>query len=357
MRSATTGTRQQLATGRATKALISAGLALVVAASGMTARASAALADTQCQSVSPVVNVAGGSYHLAGTLCVPASANSTVELLLHGITYSHVYWDPAHPHEANSYVRAANAAGIATLNVDRIGIGASDHPPALNVTTQANVDMVHQLITQLRAGDIGSHAFQRVVLVGHSYGTVMSVLETSQYQDADALVLTGFMHTTDPVYIAYVTAQLVPTQTDPVLKPKGYPAGYLTTRYGQRGTLFYSPADTDPAMVTYDEQTKETVTDAEYATFVAFLDPLYSLNIHVPVFFGMGQHDGAFCNDLILLPCDSAADLVARERPFYANAPSFTGYVLPGSGHVMNNELNAQDWFAAAIAWEKQVLP
>jgi pimeloyl-ACP methyl ester carboxylesterase len=197
-----------------------------------------------------------------------------------------------------------------------------------------------------------------VVLVGHSYGTIMSVLETSQYQDADALILTGFMHTADPVAIADVTAQLVPSQTDPILKPKGYPAGYLTTRHGQRARLFYSPADTDPGMPDYDEQTKETVTDAEFATFAAFLLPVYSLNIHVPVFFGMGQNDQAFCNDLILLSCDSAANLIARERQlYYANAPSFTAYVLPGSGHVMNNELNAHQWFDAANAWEKQVLP
>src|SRR5882724_11978344 len=71
-----------------------------------------------------------------GELCLPTdgSAPTAVQLLLHGITYSTLYWDwPIEP-EKYSYVEYMTGHGYATLNVDRIGIGRSSHPASSTIT-------------------------------------------------------------------------------------------------------------------------------------------------------------------------------------------------------------------------------
>ena len=53
--------------------------------------------------------------------------SNVVHLLLSGATYGHVYWDFPVNSPLYSYTQALNAAGFATFNFDRIGIGVSDH--------------------------------------------------------------------------------------------------------------------------------------------------------------------------------------------------------------------------------------
>jgi pimeloyl-ACP methyl ester carboxylesterase len=107
----------------------------------------------KCQSfMVPVTveNVPGAKVY--GELCVPSGrAPSTVQLLVHGTTYNHNYWDwPENP-EVHSHVRAALKAGYATFNVDRLGVGQSTKPASHLVTLAATIDTLHQVITQLPA--------------------------------------------------------------------------------------------------------------------------------------------------------------------------------------------------------------
>src|ERR1700735_3359369 len=60
---------------------------------------------------------------LYGELCVPKGRTpSAVQLLVHGTTYNHNYWDWPEDPDMHSHVRAALAAGYATFNVDRLGV-------------------------------------------------------------------------------------------------------------------------------------------------------------------------------------------------------------------------------------------
>jgi pimeloyl-ACP methyl ester carboxylesterase len=124
---------------------------------------------------------------------VVRAVRRAVQVLVHGAVYSHVYWDFPYQPEKYSYVRRANAAGYATLNIDRIGIRNSSHPPAASVTLQSNAAVVHQAITALRAGALGT-TFEKVVTVGHSYGTLTTMLEAEVYDDIDAFMPTGILH-------------------------------------------------------------------------------------------------------------------------------------------------------------------
>ena len=63
--------------------------------------------------------------------CRPAHLDrqAPVQLLLHGATYDHTYW--------SAYARLAAARGFATLNLDRLGYGRSDHPDAATLDLPA----------------------------------------------------------------------------------------------------------------------------------------------------------------------------------------------------------------------------
>jgi len=53
--------------------------------------------------------------------------------------------------------------------------------------------MVHQVIGKLRAGQVGERS-SKGVLVGHSLGSAISLIESSLFDDVDALVFTGTLH-------------------------------------------------------------------------------------------------------------------------------------------------------------------
>src|SRR5436309_15792146 len=61
-------------------------------------------------------------------------AGRVLHVLISGATYGSVAWDFPYQPERYSYVRALTRAGVATLNVDRLGIGASSHPDSSAVT-------------------------------------------------------------------------------------------------------------------------------------------------------------------------------------------------------------------------------
>jgi pimeloyl-ACP methyl ester carboxylesterase len=134
-----------------------------------------------------------------GQLCTPTNRlATTVQVLLHGLNYSHLYWDFQFQPDRYSYVRWANRAGFATFNLDRIGVGRSSHPPSGAVTLQSNALTIHQVVTALRGSLPAGPGYHQVMLVGHSFGSEIAKQEASRYGDVDALVLTGNGHRISP---------------------------------------------------------------------------------------------------------------------------------------------------------------
>ena len=133
----------------------------------------------QCRALQIPVSLAqipGASLY--GELCVPATGTpSAVQLLVHGATYNRYYSDwPYRPH-FYSYVRQMVGAGYATLNIERLGYGRSTHPVSTSVTLPNGTEALRQVVDKLRSGEIGGHAFSRVIWVGHSLGTLYGWLE------------------------------------------------------------------------------------------------------------------------------------------------------------------------------------
>jgi pimeloyl-ACP methyl ester carboxylesterase len=288
-------------------------------------------------------------YNVFGVLCSRGSIHDkTIQIALHGATYSHSYWDWPYQPETYSYVRRATAAGYAVLSLDRIGIGLSDHPPAEAVTIESNAFVVHQIVQALRGGDLIVQSFgriraERVALVGHSLGSVISIQEAGTYGDVDGVVLTGLSHTITPA-LGDVLSSLYPASLDPRFAGRDIPDGYLTSLPGLRSVFYYLPS-TDPAVLDLDEQTKETVTTAELATAVPALG--LSTSIHVPVLVVVGDFDAAFCNP----PSCSASGSLATEPGFYPADACAEAVVIPGAGHDLNLHVQAPLAYDVVLSW------
>jgi pimeloyl-ACP methyl ester carboxylesterase len=120
------------------------------------------------------------------------------------LTVHSSYWDPQLKPEKYSYVEAALAAGYSVLIYDRLGTGQSDKPDAHDIVQfLPQIEILNQLVASARAGKLTSSfkhetltvpKFNKVVVVGHSIGSILtSGLLTRYPSAADGAVLTGFL--------------------------------------------------------------------------------------------------------------------------------------------------------------------
>ncbi len=318
----------------------------------------ATTATTQCkQYVIPVhLSVLGLiTYHVASWLCYPQTPGSSVQLLVHGATYSHVYWDfscPACQTNNYSYVQYMAQAGYTTFNSDRIGAGASDHPLPELVTIQADAYVLSQLISDLKTGAYGGPAFQKVIVVGHSVGSAISVDEASDptLTSPDGLILSGFIQFVNPIELVTLATDIHPALLDPNLRLKTLPLGYITTIPNTRGQIFYYLPNADTNAIAADEATKEAITDAEFATFFTIEATTVSLQIHVPVLEVLGQFDNLFC--LGTFNCSNGSNVQNYEAPFFSPAAHLQVVIIPQAGHDLNLQENATTaWYPQALRW------
>jgi len=336
------------------------GVAMIVATiCGSAAAPVAALgAPVRCQQIAPIPVTLSASdptvYHVAGEMCASGSLHGkTMQLLVHGFTYDHRYWNwPDAPQ--NSYVQTAARAGFATLAIDRIGDGASSRPAdGSQVTTEASAYVVHQIVQKLRAGSIEHTRFSKVVSVGHSFGSASVAYEAGTFGDVDGVILSGYMHDIAPSALGSFTNGIYPANQDPAFADAGLNDTYLTTKPGTRAQFFFNTADADPAIIAKDEQIKQTGTTGELDLNAFSAANALTPNIKVPVFIAMGQDDTLFCDETAGLSCASGTAVKAREQSHFSAKAQLQTYVLPASGHDMNLHRNAAQWFNAANNWVK----
>jgi pimeloyl-ACP methyl ester carboxylesterase len=308
-------------------------------------------ADTACQDVNTPVQFGLVQQVMYGRLCVPQGA-TTVQVLVPGGTYTSGYWDIPVDSGTRSVTRAMNAAGVATMAVDRIGSGRSSKPLSLLVDVPSQAQAVHQVIGNLRA------RFAKVLLGGHSIGSAIAMVEAGTYRDVDGLLITGMTHQWDYVRAVPALTNLIPASLDPRLALRGLDAGYLTTAPGTRYTMFHAPGPNIPAVIDLDESTKDVVSTNEFVT-TALMSNLVlpaSTNITAPVMMVQTSAD-YFCGTPPLgADCSSPEALVASERPFYPKVPRLNAFVINGYGHVFNFDADdAASYHAAVTAWQRGV--
>jgi pimeloyl-ACP methyl ester carboxylesterase len=286
------------------------------------------------------------TWHTAGWLVVPDELRrAELQILVHGAGYDHRYWDWPAQRERYSYAEWAASRGLATLNVDRIGSGLSSKPPGAENTISAQAEILRQVVAAVRGGLIDGAEFSRIILIGHSLGSVVAGYEAASHGDVDAVVLTGYV----PVDGAgeasdtfFETAFLPAAEELPHLRGL-VDDDYGTSRAELRGPLMYLAGRCDPALIQMDEQMKGTATRGELRD-AGTAGKLIRAS-RVPTLVLVGQYDR-----LLIHPPDK--DCFDVTRRWAAVSPGhFTYHVVADSAHNLNLHDNAHESFEAMERW------
>lgn len=291
---------------------------------------------------------------VSGTYCRGADpAPDAVVVTVPGATYNRAYWDFPYEPETYSFSRAMARTGIATFAIDRLGTGASSPMLSVEVTSSIQADAIHQVIQHVRHEGLAGHAFAKVILAGHSLGSMDSSIEAGTYHDVDGLLITGMTHSYN--LMSLVTGFTQVLGPAPLAGMPGRDPGYLTTYPGHRD-FFYQPGAYDPAVVEADEQTKDVVSVGEVDGIVTSVEtPIWSARVTVPVFVVVGQRDIVMCGGPAGVDCGTDASLATAERSDYPNATCFQAASIPGMGHDLNLVGRAVQYQDVVWEWLREV--
>jgi pimeloyl-ACP methyl ester carboxylesterase len=299
------------------------------------------LADQQSYSmVGYLYTVTGNPNDIANC----GERRHTLQVLVHGGSYNHKYWD-AGVINGNDYSYARYMAGqcYSVLALDRLGTGESSKPNG-DFTNLANeADGLQQILTSLHTTPNPTRRpFQRIVLVGHSFGSFLSVYTLGTYgKVADAAVITGWVHSPGVVPI------------DPALFEQLLQNPYIISPAEVRTALFYHQSAADPAVIAYDNANfADAMTRGFFSNAIAMfiargqgdvaqikaLSKVDQLN--VPVFVQLADFDFLF-----------PASVAGPEASFYSNAPTVTIDVLSNMGHVFNLHTNHSEGWQRINNW------
>ncbi|GAA1029102.1 MULTISPECIES: alpha/beta hydrolase [Amycolatopsis] len=291
-----------------------------------------------------------------GRLCVPPGGSRTLQVLVPGGTYNSTYYDPPGLPDSQSFRKAVNSAGYATLAIDRVGSGRSSKPPSSLLTASSQANAVHHAIQAMRTGAVGSK-FGKIVLVGHSLGSATTIIEAATFHDVDGVVITGFTHRVAALTVMPTLTALSPAVLDARMsKVAGLDPGYLTTLPGTRYAAFHNPGPYDQQVIDEEEANKDLIAPGEIvdAVLIGLVLP-YSRQINVPVFLAMGEEDNVFCRPLAS-DCSSAESLRQGETAYYSPEAHLRTFVVAGYGHSINYAPNAPLFHDAVTGWMNDLI-
>lgn len=314
-------------------ALLGAALGLSLVAEGSPIEALGGLRVER--RVFPVSLPDGGRYDVVGYLYQRGGLRQRpLQVLLHGTTYDHGYWDfPTINGRDYSYIRFMARRGYALLALDLPGSGESGRPPGDVVTLAALGDAVHQVLVRLRAEGAGrGHGFRRVALVGHSLGSQVATWTQAVYGDADALVTTAMGHVPHPLPIP------------PALFQDWARFPYFGLGAELRTQLMYSLPDADPEVVAYDNEhnTGQIPRGVLFTAMAGSFDPAVTRvgEVTGPVLVQLGENDLTF-----------PAAYAGAEAAQWSSASCVTVQTLPNVGHAFNIHLSHEAGWRQIDAW------
>ena len=309
----------------------------------------------------PAIPVALGpdalaAYVVSGELCATQDElidGTTVQLLIHGSTYNRGYWNFGRVNGIRySYSRDVAARGFPTFALDELGSGNSAIPPSGRMTIEAAAFVAHQIVEGLRNGWINGVQFGKVILVGHSLGSVVAWQEAISYGDVDGVIVTGAAHFLTSAFLDLMP--FYPAAMDPKFSDKSLDDGYLTTTPGIRAAAFYNDPDADPAVIALDEKRKDIVPGIELATGLPVVTSTATRAIQVPVLTILGSNDLPTCGSDSQgneFDCSSGEAIASQEAPFYSPKAQIYACMVPGSGHALSLELSNQFQVKDSVAW------
>jgi len=282
----------------------------------------------------------GNTYTIAGFLYYKGSfRNRPLQVLVHGGSYNHKYWDaPTINGQSYSYARFMAEEGYALLAIDQLGTGDSSKPAGDFVTLNETTLSIHQVLAQMRSGSnpLG-YAFQQIVLVGHSFGSINSIFVQGTYHDADALVVTALGH----------VPHELPIPPELIAELAKFP--YFPLPAEARSALFYFADAADADVIANDNlNLADLLTRGQlFTTFGAIFNPAADRvgAVTGPVLVQLGEHDA-------LWPSLYAGG----EAAFWTNASSVTVESLPSVGHAFNTHLDNKTGWKSINRWIRSTL-
>lgn len=287
------------------------------------------------------------NYDIVGELCWRGELEGKTLLLLNsGLGYGPVYWDFPYQSETYSFVQAAVAKEYATFNYYRMGIGESDHPLGFRINADVHAYIAQQVIKLLKSeAKIGP-----VIVVGHSFGSAISVAIAYNYPDAvDGVIVTGFIHNVNPAYVNESRESSQIAATDSKFAGTIFDPTYFTSAPGTLGDTFYVGSNSDPNVHAIDEANKQTLTLGEILSIRTYFGP-QSKSIDVPVLVLVGDNDFIGCGGEI--NCNDPDAVIQNEKEAYSNsATCVETYVLEDTGHNLNLHSDAPANFMRILDW------
>ncbi|KAK3353891.1 Alpha/Beta hydrolase protein [Lasiosphaeria hispida] len=286
------------------------------------------------------------TYTISATFCkpkqaLPAERQNTVLLATHGLAFDRSYWDPALDKADYSFVDAAIGRGYSVFYYDRLGVGKSSPVSGYVAQLFNQVAILTEITKRVKAGKYVGGKPDKVVLVGHSFGSTTSLnTAVDNVGLADGLVLTGFsFNSTFLNAIGFVEA--VAPRIAAAQQPSKWAhldTGYLTSADIYSGvTNFFKAPDYSQAVAKYADATKTPFAVTELITTGLISHPPYAFA--GPVLLITGQYDFIFCTS----DCDGALETPAAQ--FFGKAKPFKAISYPGAGHGLNLHLNAAGAF------------
>jgi pimeloyl-ACP methyl ester carboxylesterase len=319
-----------------------------------TARAAGSAVVSCRRAAAPVALAAGqpADSLVAGELCATPnelSDGTTVQLLVHGATYNHEYWNLGSVQGGTySYAREVAALGMASFALDEIGVGGSSHPLSTLVTVDAAAYVAHQIVHALRRGSLTGTHFGKVIAVGHDLGSAVVWDEAIRYADVSGVIVTGAAHSRAMRFEGEVRASLESAAEDPRFRTTGLDSGYVTTMTDARARLF------SPAFSHEEESHKDVVPETELLTAQQLMAGTATRAIRVPVLIIVGSDDATACGPNTqggYFDCSSGAAVARQEAAYYAPQARLHACVIPDAGHDLNLTPNHGLQVADVMSW------
>jgi pimeloyl-ACP methyl ester carboxylesterase len=324
------------------------------------------------------MSTTGGAipYRVVGELCATRrerARGAAVQLLIHGATYNHSYWDFGTVDGIRySYARRVAAAGDATFAVDQLGAGQSSKPPSAALTNLAEAYVDHRIVQGLRDGSLTGSRFATVIVVGHSLGSLTVWQEAIAFHDVDGVVITGMAHHFTLAGQQDSAADFHPAGSDPKFASEPWAVadpGYVTTVPGTRAGFFYDARYADPRVIAADDNeipfTSETfrsergkdVASRGASDGVALIYSTATRAIGVPVLVVLGSEDAVVCGTDAFgasFDCGSGASIAREEAPYYSPRAHLVACSVPRSGHDIALHLDHALEEQAVMAWSER---
>lgn len=275
------------------------------------------------------------TYDISAQYCTPRTGgdnfNGSLITAVHGVGFNKDYWNFNYSAEY-SLVNQAASYGYSTFIYDRLGTGNSsvtdngiDEP---QVATE--VAILANILGQLKNGTlVDNEKFDRIVGIGHSYGSIQVQALTAAAPDLlSGAVLTGYSASPAGVPQFLLSSNLVPARQA------------LPERLGNKSPVWLASADaaadaqnflwppnySEEAAQLARAQAADAVTLGALISMTSTTKP--AADFKGPVLTISGQHDLPFCSG----DC-TTGDKVEGVKQLYPQSANFTTSIVPESGH------------------------